>query len=987
MLLKLFRRLTSASKAKATQAVAVKQTLDEAFLLVQRGEYHAAIVKFRDYLKGDPYNVGALNDLGACLSYVGAEVQARETFALAYSLDDTSIPVIVNYAQLLSDRRLSGEAMPLLLRAKICEPNFSQTDSVYGSICLAKGDANAARRFHLQSWLANFDNLRLANCYLFSSSYSDIDEAELASEHRFWAETLAPIAAEATESPPEDSTLGLPPINGFHDSPQRRIRIGYWSPDFRSHSVRYFSRPLIENHDRSRFEVFLYHDCPVSDEQTELFRTVADQFHPVSDLPDQELGKLIRSHQLDILVELAGHTSFNRLSMMQQRLARLQITGLGYPATTGLASIDAKLSDVHVSTPDDPCYYTEQPLALPSSFWCFDPMEDVPIDTEPPVTKNGYVTFACVGNVAKMTASILDAWKEILGAVKDSRLVLRSISFEDVLAQKATEERMAEAGFDLSRVDFLKPERGTAYFASYNQIDIVLDTFPFNGGTTTCFATYMGVPVVSKAGNSLISRMGLSILTNLGLSDLVSTDLSGYVASAVKLATDVQRLRMFRIEARSRFQRTGLGNGKLFAGEFESACTELLVQKNEGIPLTFQSRIAYLPERELVRRAYAVMQAGQVAAAERILDHCLKAYPLAAGAHILRSHQFTLNGQYEEAANYLLQRLEDFSVVDQVPALISVARQYLLLERYDALSAILTRLHRGAIPEVFDQMQTRLFAACITGAPDDMELKEPPVPPRQMHFLVPCDSTERYKAMCAQIRDVCGGASHWTLTFERCEEHARTQAYLTAMSEQTETILVIAQKNVEIHSRNFPDLIADALSRQDLVGFAGARRWIRMDWRTDEFKQKAGCFLGRSSEKQGFVEIHWIGEGYEARSEQMSVLDGTLIALDRSRGGHIADFDEELLGCDTLLEEVWAHASFKAGKRLAVLRDLGVFVDSSMALDASNKTDARVRCSETMGFSPFEAGSDDGLSVSAPQPDMDVAIRTMRAFMDSPSTI
>ena len=641
MLFKLIKNIFAPQASSVQKQDDALTCLNNAKTFQQQGDWRSAIAEYRQYLEVFPHDAPVMNDLGCCLADAGDAEEASKLFEMAFSLDDSYLPVVVNHAKHLLDRQLSQEGMVFLRQAKIHDPDSAYVDAVYAGIALATGNAKIARDYNLRAWLKSFDHLRFANCYLFQSSYDDIDEARLAAEHRFWGETLTPLGNG------QDGLVCPDPGTGEanQEKTHGKVRIGYWSPDFRNHSVRYFFRPLLDNHDRNKFEIFIYHDFPRSDIQTKHIESKADRFFQVADLSDQKFLALIRSHQLDVLVELAGHSSSNRLNLLSQRLATLQLSGLGYPPTTGLSSIDGKLLDVHIDDIDSARFYTEKPLVLPGSFWCFDPKEEAHINPEPPVVRNGYITFACVGNIAKITSRILDCWAQILSAAPTSKLLLRSISFNDSAAEDFMRQQIESAGIPLDRVDMLKPAAGQAYFESYNDIDIVLDTSPFNGGTTTCFATYMGVPVVTWAGQSLLSRMGQSILNNLDLADWVVSDANGYVERAVQGARDVSFLRQFRGESRERFVRTALGNGALFAREFEESATAMLNAKRSGT-LNHVCLVDTLPAQDILHRAYTVLRYNQMAAAERIIDYCLRAYPDCGTAHISADHAFGPGGAF-----------------------------------------------------------------------------------------------------------------------------------------------------------------------------------------------------------------------------------------------------------------------------------------------------------------------------------------------------
>lgn len=929
---------------------------------------HGAIAAFRAHLKTDPYNVMALNDLGVCLSDTGNMQEASATFELAYALDDTYVPVIVNHGKLLNDRRKSSEALLFLRQAKISDPEFSHVDAVFAGLCLTLGDPARARHFQLQAWLANFDNLRLANCYLFYGTYDDIDESLMAAEHRFWAETVMPVAAVPAD-------LG-PVISKF----EKKIRIGYWSPDLRNHSVRYFFRPLLENHNTTQFEIYLYHDFPTQDAQTALLKAACSQFFDVSEQSDDDLCLLMKSHQLDILVELAGHSSNNRINLLQQHLATVQITGLGYPPTTGLKTIDAKVLDRYVVTPDSQRYYAEAPLVMSSSFWCFDPMEDAPIAPEPPLVNNGYVTFGCIGNIAKITARVLNCWRELLTRVPDSQLLIRSISFEDKAALDAMQGRLIDSGFDITRITLYGPTGGADFFGSYNAIDIVLDTFPFNGGTTTCFATYMGVPVVSLAGHSLVSRMGKSILSNLGVPDLVVEDTQAYIERAVALAGDLVFLQNFRREARSMFQTSSLGNGKLFALDFEAACKALLRDKTYGV-LPYRHDIPLLPANEIVKRAYAVLRRGQTEAAHRIVNHCLRHYPNSGSAHLLATQLWTTENRFEEAINYLQEKLAAFPTPEQISVLIHLVRLNILVDRKDQATQLVEQLMQMQLDDDFDRLQLSLYTACLAELDKVPQVSAPTDVQRHILVLIPCDSVERFNSMQLQVQSICECPQGWSVVYRRCNEAGRIAAYTTALNDDSIDVLVMAQKNLEIHNPLFFVEVATALETCDVVGLAGATRWSRMYWRSDAFACKAAGFLLSSSERAGYVEVQWLGFGAGSLIGNMAVLDGSLLAVNPKRLRTV-EFDEEIVSAVLLLEEDWTHTAYQSGLKLAVHRNLGILIDQSIALDARYHSAGRVRCAEKLGFDPFAVIKDDHMLVSAPVGTAAQAVRVCNLFLE-----
>ena len=981
MFLKILERFFKRERPQETQGTSSATSLDTAFELMLKGEKHRAITEFRRILSIDPYNIRALNDMGACLFDIGDTPAAYAALELAYSLDDSFMPVVANHARILLDEKRSEEALPLLERAKVGDPNFSHVDAVYGPLCLSLADVPKAKHFDLRAWLGSFDNLRMANCHLFTWAFDDFDEAKLASEHRFWAETclrtdLGRSSGLASGVKPSTATE-LAAYQGT-----RKIRIGYWSPDFRSHSVRYFSRPLIENHDLAEFEVYLYHDSPIEDEQTAVVRGKFPNFHQVSLLPDSDLFELIKSHQLDIIVELAGHSSNNRINLLTERFAPVQISGLGYPPTTGLQSIDAKVMDRHIYTPHASRYYTEEPMVLPNSLWCFDPCETVPEPKEPPSKKNGYITFGCVGNIAKISAKVLLCWKHIIDRCPSSKILIRSINFVDPAAETATRRRFADAGFSENQVDFLRPTGGIEFFESYNDIDIILDTFPFNGGTTTCFATYMGVPVVTWAGESLISRVGLSILANLGTPELAVSNADDYIAKALQVAGDLNFISNFRATARSRFKASSLGNGRLFAAEFETACKELLARKVNGVPPYVHS-VEVLPADELIRRAYSVLRKDQPEAAERILRHCLEHYPGNGSAHILVAHQMSANGNFAEAANYLLARQNLFNPAEQVASLLTVTRFQVMNGDLQAAKTSLGELSEMPISDEIDRMQLKLFEACFKAPQTERHSAQlHRCEPRRVRILVPCDEPAEFAEVQENISQFTQHLVNWRIDIQRCDEREKIDGFRSLLESPGIDIAMIMQRNVRICSMNFLVDLADSLLSAEVVGVSGATRWTRIDWRLDEFELRAAGAIATEPEVGGSYEARWEGTGTNRLCHGMAVLGGELLAFSPDPLRKI-EFDDELTGADLLIEEDWSNRCFEAGFRLLVDRNLGVLVDGAISFDARYRGDGRLHISKKKNIDPFAILRDDHTALSVPTKSLETAKHTLDNFAES----
>lgn len=936
--------------------------LEEAEALMALGDFRTAADIYKAHLEKVPDDVGAINNLGACLGNIGDNDQAMALFDRAYALDDTYLPTLANYAGALIDRKRSAEAMPLLYQAWCCEPGLARIGLNYSSVCLNNGDSIKAAYFQLQHWLANYDCLRSANGLMFKSAYADIAEETLAAEHLLWGETLRPLSIKSDDS----SALAFLSTRWRQD---RRMRVGYWSPDLRNHSVRYFFRPLLEGHRRDRVETFLFHDFHAEDRQTELMKEAADHFYDVYEMNDADLYKFIIDQKLDVLVELAGHTSANRLPLLQNRLAKVQLTGIGYPPTTGLSTIDGKFMDPYVVGDEPEKFYTERPVILPRSFWCFDPKDSALIEPVPPARKAGYVTFACVGNLGKINARMLGAWRQLLERVPTARLMIRSVSFEDAEAIVAVKSALQDAALPMERVDVRMPEGGAAFFASYNEIDVVLDTFPFNGGTTTCFATYMGVPVVTLYGRSLLSRMGLSILSNLGMGDLAVDSEQAYVDTAVKLAGDLTYLEMFRRTARERFQRSSIGNGQLFARDVEQAYERLLELANRG-ELAYTHHIQALPESELIARAYKVWFGGQRDASLRIIDHCLRHYPNSGGARLFMAQQKAQHESLESAMGELQECLVQLPAGgDQTAAWILLCKWAIQLNRVDLIESSRRQLESLTLDDPLDRLQVALLLEPWEQAIDLSETtfvdKDGDIVQQsgEACFLIPCDDVDEFERKKVALLHTLSGQAAWHVEVRRCPQEFRDEAYRDFLNcADLPDIVVIMQRNAEILNPYFLQLVENALQTADVVACAGALTWDQFSWRDGQYARKFGGFFTGSSSASA-AELHLFGEGFSSTSPLLQVLDGHLLAFKPHYMRQFV-FDPEMNGPETLIEEDWVHQAALAGARLRAVRTLGVSIQGVITSEPMSLAPPRLHALKKYNFDPFSMLPMDRMSAS-----------------------
>jgi len=390
---------------------------------------------------------------------------------------------------------------------------------------------------------------------LMALHYLDgISRADMLREHRAFGETLEDPALLAERELRRGGSCAYAP--GF--GPRRRI--GFLSPNLRQHSVAYFLEPLLRHLDRARFEVFLYHDHPVVDATSERLRKLADHWRHIAGRAHAALETILRTDALDILVDLAGHTELNRLPLFARRIAPVQATYLGYPDTTGLRSMDFRLVDAITDPPGDADEFsTERLVRFAPTAWCYAPPEEAPLPAVPPAARGQPPTFGCFNNFAKVTDEALRAWGRLLAALPGSRLLLKSFGLDSPALQAAARVRLAAAGVAPERAELLgHASTCAAHLAAYARVDVALDTFPYHGTTTTCEALWMGVPVVTLAGDRHASRVGVSLLQAAGHADWIAADWKEYGRIAAALAADPGRLAGGRGRLREELRRSPL---------------------------------------------------------------------------------------------------------------------------------------------------------------------------------------------------------------------------------------------------------------------------------------------------------------------------------------------------------------------------------------------------------------------------------------------
>ena len=431
-----------------------------------------------------------------------------------------------NLAHLLAECWQMDEAEQVLQQAEALGP-VPGARSMRASIAGRQGDADTALRLYRELAAGSGEQGKFASSSAMSSLYSDqLTAQEVADLHRA---LFAPLGQGARLR----ESFVRSPLAG------RRIKLGLVSADFHhQHPVNIFMQPILRELDRTRFEVFLYFTGVSYDEQTRLAQQRVAHWIEATTLNDTQLAKRIDADGIDLLLDLAGHTGQQRMGLFAKRAAPVQATYLGYPGSTGVPNMDWVLGDEVVTPVGSDSLCSERIARLPGTVFCFAPEVEYPYPAFADAVAERPLTFGSFNNVPKLTPRTLRLWSQILKAVPDSRLLLKAPSFSDGGAVRLFGERLQQLGIDLARVEFRGPTGLTDMMAEYAEVDIALDPVPYNGGTTSLQALWMGVPVVTQRGHNFVSRMGASFMTAADLPEWVAEDDAGYVRVAVQMAQD-----------------------------------------------------------------------------------------------------------------------------------------------------------------------------------------------------------------------------------------------------------------------------------------------------------------------------------------------------------------------------------------------------------------------------------------------------------------
>ncbi len=545
--------------------------------LKMMGRLEAALNSYRTAQQLAPENPDICNNLGAVLQTLHQRDEAIAYFQQALNVNPEHVGALHNLCSALQSAGRIDAAHDVCQKILCLQPESAEAHAALGNC--RRDLAQHALALDAYRWAVRLkpDDARLHSSLVYCLYYTPGEGPDsIATELQRWNQQHAvPLRIAANE--------------GLGDrTPNRPLRIGYVSPDFRDHVVGRNILPLFREHDKTRFQIFCYSDVSCPDALTVQFRSLAHGWRDTLAWNDEQLAAQIRADRVDILVDLTLHMGGNRLLVFARKPAPIQVTFAGYPASTGLSAMDYRLTDQWLEPAgdlEDNDLSGEFPLRLPRSFWCYDPDTALrglaaPLEISAlPAEVNGYVTFGFLGAFCKVNDEILRLWAKILGAVDRSRLLLLA---PEGTARQWVQDIFRAEGIDPPRVQFVSIAPREEYLLYYHRLDVGLDPVPYNGHTTTLDALWMGVPVITLRGNTSVGRAGDSILSSLGLAEFVADTPGHYLTMAIALSGNRARLHELRLTLRERMRGSALCDARDFAASIESAYRRMRQTTVEG---------------------------------------------------------------------------------------------------------------------------------------------------------------------------------------------------------------------------------------------------------------------------------------------------------------------------------------------------------------------------------------------------------------------
>jgi len=518
-----------------------------------------------------PQDAGSYYNLGLTLEALGRTHEAESYYRTVISLTPQHVEAHNNLGVVLNDQSRLEEAESCYRTALALNPNYMEAHCNLGVVLKDQGRLQESEASYRQALALNPQHLRVYSSLFVSLNYSDHYSRE------FCLQEAKQFGALATQQASNKLTSWL-----CEPQPER-LRIGFVSGDFCDHVVSHFLENLLAQLGNSRLDLFAYPSFLKTDEVTERIKGYFTAWQPIASLTDMEAAQLIHQDKLHILVDLSGHTAKNRLPLFAYQAAPVQVTWLGYWATTGVAEIDYILVD-KVGVPEQhQAHFSEQLFYLPETRLCFSaPKFAIPV-TPLPALSNGFVTFGCFQNLSKVTDAVLSVWGKILARIPAAQLRFQSKQLGDKKFIALFYDRLARFGIHPAQVSLHSASSRPEYLAAHSAVDFILDTFPYTGGTTTCEALWMGVPTLTLAGETLLARQGASLLAAAGLSDWIVETEENYIAQAIAFAADLDALATLRQGLREQVLASPLFDAPRFAHHFEQAMWTMWQNSHCGV--------------------------------------------------------------------------------------------------------------------------------------------------------------------------------------------------------------------------------------------------------------------------------------------------------------------------------------------------------------------------------------------------------------------
>lgn len=591
-------------------------------VLHYQGESDDGIAHIKRAIQLKPDFADAYNNLGNVYNEIKRFTEAENCFRQFVALRPNSHVAYKNLARALLENGKYEEALFACNKALEILPDYTDGLLTLGNVLMASGEALQALRLSRRAnELVPQDPFIHSNLLYTMNFIANVKQEEIYLESLRWGKRFA------------DSKISRRPHLNLPD-PGRKLRIGYVSGDFKLHPVSYHLKQVIEHHDRNGFEIYLYSTFNKSDIMTESLKEHAENWRMVASLSDERLEEMIRVDGIDILVDLAGHTAFNRLGLFAMKPAPIQVSWIGYFNTTGMKAMDYLISDKITIPASQECWIREKVVRLPNGRFCYDPPSFMPCVGALPAIINRYITFGSFNRLVKITKQTILIWSSVLNTVKNSRLIIKA----DALGELSIAERIIklfeEQGIKPNRLDLRSDSKHPEMLAQYNDIDIALDTFPFNGGVTTCEALWMGVPVITLSGHTPISRQSASLLASCGLSSLIAYTQDEFVAIAKNLAKNINALANMRFAMREQLVRSPLYDGRLFTSNLEHAYRDMWYfwcnTQKEVARISFSSKTSF---EEYYNAAIDRMDHDDYLSAVNLFRYALRKRPDSANAH------------------------------------------------------------------------------------------------------------------------------------------------------------------------------------------------------------------------------------------------------------------------------------------------------------------------------------------------------------------